>query len=117
MHEGNRNQAEAESVNSYWSEDTEPESSEPEEAPAEGVLVGIQEKPGGELLIELEALEEKVNQLIEHCEQLQRLNEGLTQQLRKESESRAKLLEVQTKAGKRVDQLIQRLRDLEEEAQ
>ena len=116
MHEETHEVADAESASSHWLEDRENASSDLEDSPADGMLVGIQEMPSGELYKELEELEEKVNALIARCEELQGVNESLAQQLTKESESRAALLEVQTDARKRVDQLIQRLRDLEEEA-
>ena len=116
MQEGTHEEADTESESSHWLEDREHASSEPQDSPASSMLVGIQEKPSGELYKELEELEEKVNALIARCEELQGVNESLAQQLTKESESRAALLEVQTDARKRVDQLIQRLRDLEEEA-
>lgn len=115
MQEEQPDASDIESVNSHWLEDTGPATTSPEASRADGMLVGIREKASGKLFAELEELEEKVEALIAHCEQLQRLNEGLTQRLSKESQSHAELLDVHTGARKRVDQLIQRLRDLEEE--
>ncbi len=106
--------AQSDSSNSL--EDTERASSETQDSPADDMLVGIQEKPSGDLYSDLDELEEKINALVARCEELRRVNESLAQQLSKESESRASLLEVQTDARKRIDQLIQRLRDLEEES-
>lgn len=104
------------SESSPWPVDTKRASSERQDSSADSMLVGIQEKPGGELYTELEELEEKVNALIARCEKLRQMNDSLTKQLTKESESRLALLELQTDARKRVDQLIRRLRDLEEES-
>ncbi len=106
MHEDKRAQG-------YRSDDTKHAASEPEDSTPDDMLIGIREQPTREMVAELEELESKVEALITRCEELQRMNSALTQQLAKERESRAGLLEVQTEARKRVDQLVQRLRDLE----
>lgn len=101
----------------YGSEDTQHAASEPEDSSPDEMLIGIREQPSGEMFAELDELESKVEALIARCEELQRINSGLTQQLAKERELQTGLLEVQSEARKRVDQLIQRLRDLEAQAQ
>ncbi len=82
----------------------------------ENVWLGIQEKPDEEIVSELDALATKIEALIARCEQLESLNQDLTQQIARERAARARLVDVQKEAQKRVDTLIQRLQDLEDEA-
>ncbi len=69
----------------------------------------MQEKSEADLLAAFEMLETKIEALITRCEELQQLTDSLTAQLLKERESKTALLDIQSDAKKRVDQLIQRL--------
>ncbi|MCY4041691.1 MAG: hypothetical protein OXF72_10600 [Gammaproteobacteria bacterium] len=76
---------------------------------SEGQEYSMQEKSEADLLAAFEMLETKIEALITRCEELQQLTDSLTAQLLKERESKTALLDIQSDAKKRVDQLIQRL--------
>ena len=75
---------------------------------------GIRELPATEALEELNLLEKKIENLIAYCDKLTLVNRNLSEQIAKERESKARIQEVNSSARQRVQQLIQRLRDLEE---
>lgn len=83
------------------------------DALGQDMLTSFKEKPADEALQELDQLEKKIEALIAHCETLNVLNKTLGEQLNKERALRARIEEVNGAARRRVDQLIQRLRDLE----
>ena len=100
---------------SLWSETSKKLSSATDsQSTSEDRVFGVQEKSEGDLLTELESLDTKIEALVSRCEELQHLNEVLTAQLAKEREAKAALLDVQSNAKKRVDQLIQRLQGIAE---
>ena len=75
---------------------------------------GARESPATEALEELNLLEKKIEELIAYCAKLTLVNRNLSEQLAKERESKARIQEVNSSARQRIQQLIQRLRDLEE---
>ena len=102
---------------SLWSNTSEQTSAASVAAPqpaSEAQGFGVLEKSEGDLLAALETLETKIEALLTRCEELQQLTDSLTAQLVKERESKTALLDIQSDAKQRIDQLIERLQSGEE---
>ena len=115
MSEDARSEVESAPEASLWSQatDKKPAAATLQTTSEEGVF-GVQEKAEGDLLAELETLDSKIEALVSRCEELAQLNDTLTAQFAKERERSAALLDVQSDAKKRVDQLVQKLQGIAE---
>lgn len=64
----------------------------------------------------LDKLENQISQLVSHCQKLEQENQALRQQLSSMREERSQLLQMNTLTGQKVDAMISRLKNLEQQA-
>ncbi|GGK84207.1 TIGR02449 family protein [Amphritea balenae] len=64
----------------------------------------------------LDKLENQISQLVSHCQKLEQENQALRQQLSSMREERSQLLQMNTHTGQKVDAMISRLKNLEQQA-
>jgi cell division protein ZapB len=62
------------------------------------------------------ALEQKIDQLLDHCRQLEQENQHLRQQETLLKDERARLLQLNDQTRSKVESMIQRLKALEQNA-